>query len=224
MNAIPRIAAALARSASGFASGIIPPRRWRVPVILATATFGGLGLAALHIGNATSYLSDDPKACINCHIMAPQYESWPRSSHGRVTTCNDCHVPHDAIARKYAFKAMDGTRHASMFTLHMELQVIRMHEPGQRVVQENCQRCHDPLISGSPTLQSAPEVCRAEGRLCWDCHREIPHGRGNSLSSVSDTPTPVPFPVAPGWILDLIDTPAHLHDTPGANPTPTPAP
>ena len=79
----------------------------------------------LNISNAASYLSNDPITCVNCHVMYPEYATWERGSHGRVATCNDCHVPQDNFIRKYAFKASDGFRHASMFTFRMEPQVIR---------------------------------------------------------------------------------------------------
>ena len=100
-----------------------------------------------YLSKAHSYLSDDPKACVNCHIMEPEYATWLHSSHGRNTVCNDCHVPHDNVFRKYYFKANDGLRHATMFTFRMEPQVIKMHAPGQKVVQENCIRCHSTLVS-----------------------------------------------------------------------------
>jgi cytochrome c nitrite reductase small subunit len=66
------------------------------------------------ISEAASYLSDDPEACINCHIMIPQYATWRHSSHGRDTVCNDCHVPQDSVFAKYYFKAKDGLRHSAI--------------------------------------------------------------------------------------------------------------
>src|SRR5512145_2919224 len=85
----------------------IPPDNWKFPVIIILGVFTGLGFYVLHISKATSYLSDDSKVCINCHIMRPQYATWERGSHGRGTSCNDCHVPQDNMFRKYLFKAQD---------------------------------------------------------------------------------------------------------------------
>ncbi|MBR9978269.1 MAG: NapC/NirT family cytochrome c, partial [Bacteroidetes bacterium] len=76
---------------------LIPPPEWRLPVILLLGILGGLGIFVLYISNAVSYLSDDPRACVNCHVMTPQYATWERGSLGRVTSCNDCHVPQDNI-------------------------------------------------------------------------------------------------------------------------------
>ncbi|MFZ1730130.1 MAG: cytochrome c nitrite reductase small subunit [Bacteroidota bacterium] len=179
----------------------IPPPEWRLPVYLALGVLGGLGVLVLYISNAVSYLSNDPRACVNCHVMTPQYATWQRGSHGRATTCNDCHVPHDNIIRTYAFKASDGLRHATMFTLRMEPQVIQIKDAGIAVVQENCIRCHSDLVHevsyGSLTAMNARA---GEGLLCWQCHREVPHGRVNSLASTPYARVPRLGPIAPEWL------------------------
>ncbi len=179
----------------------IPPPQWRLPVILLLGVLGGLGVLTLYISNAVSYMSDDPLACVNCHVMTPQYATWQHGSHGRVTTCNDCHVPHDNVFRTYAFKASDGLRHATMFTLRLEPQVIQIKEAGVGVVQENCIRCHTDLIH-KVTAKSVTGTSAAagEGFLCWDCHREVPHGRVNSLASTPYARVPIPGAVMPSWL------------------------
>lgn len=184
---------------------LTPPPMWRVPVIISLAVLVGLGLVVLRISNAVSYLSDDPKACINCHVMWPEYVTWQHSSHARVAICNDCHVPHDNVFHKYAFKAMDGLRHSSMFTFRMEPQVIRTKSAGIAVIQENCKRCHEPLISRvSLRTMTAKTIVHGEGKLCWQCHRETPHGRVKSLSATPNAQVPGLSPVAPAWLEKLI--------------------
>lgn len=184
---------------------LLPPPQWRLPVMFLLAVITGLGLAILRISNATTYLSDDPGACINCHVMTTQYASWQHSSHGRSVTCNDCHVPHDNVIRKYYFKATDGLRHATIFTFRAEPEVIMIKEAGQKVVQENCIRCHGDLVSevsiGNITKESASH---GAGKLCWDCHRETPHGRVNSLSATPFARVPGVTPVFPEW-LQVVD-------------------
>lgn len=169
----------------GLFSKLIPPKRWQPTVIILLGAFFGLGFFILQESKATSYLGDDPKTCINCHVMTPEYITWANSSHSDVATCNDCHVPHDNVFRKYAFKAKDGLYHAAMFTARAEPQVIQMHEAGQQVVKENCIRCHGNQVTD--VKQSAWLVDHAANRTdrqCWECHRETPHGRVKSLSSV----------------------------------------
>jgi cytochrome c nitrite reductase small subunit len=46
-----------------------------------------------------SYLTDDPRACANCHVMSEQYTGWLGSSHRAVAVCNDCHTPKGFIAK-----------------------------------------------------------------------------------------------------------------------------
>jgi len=91
-------------------SYIAPPDKWTFPVIILLAIFIGLGLFVFRISNAPSYFSDEPKTCVNCHIMAPQYSTWGHSAHREVATCNDCHVPHNNFLNKYYFKAKDISR------------------------------------------------------------------------------------------------------------------
>ena len=109
---------------------LIPPPAWRLPVILLAGIFAGLAAFAFYISKAPSYLSDNPATCVNCHIMAPQYATWTHNSHRQYARCNDCHVPHNNLLNKYYFKAKDGMRHATMFTLRREPQVIRIKEAG----------------------------------------------------------------------------------------------
>lgn len=166
----------------------------------------GLSGYLFYISKAYSYLSDDPKACVNCHIMAPEYSTWFHSSHGRNTVCNDCHVPQDNFFRKYYFKAMDGARHATMFTFRLEPQVITMHKPGQMVVQENCIRCHLELNSvvgtGNVTAQMAHQD---QGKLCWECHREVPHSNVRGLSSAPNARVPLTTQPVPEWLEKMVE-------------------
>ena len=178
-----------------------PPAAWRFIVIVLLGVFVGLAFYILKISKAGSYLSDSPETCVNCHIMAPQYATWTHSSHREVATCNDCHVPHNNIFNKYYFKAKDGIRHATIFTLRKEPQVIFIKEEGQHVVQENCVRCHNKLITDSKLLMKTADYqhFRTE-RKCWECHREVPHGRVNSLSSTPNARVPLPPSPVPGWL------------------------
>ena len=198
---------------------ILPPPNWRLPVLLALGVFLGLAAVTFHISRASSYLTNDPAACVNCHIMAPQYASWQHSSHARFATCNDCHVPQDFI-RKYLFKAYDGSRHAFMFTFKLEPQVIRIHAPGQAVVQENCVRCHSALLEKTRLFTGQEH---GAGRQCWECHREVPHGRVNSLASAPHARVPVPGPVRmPAWLSRHLETSPTTTTSTGPRPPQAP--
>jgi len=185
---------------------ILPPHKWKLPVTFILAIFLGLTFYSVYLSNAASYLSDDPDTCINCHVMVPQYATWNHSSHREHTNCNDCHVPHNNVFSKYFFKAKDGLRHASMFTLRLEPQVIHIKEAGVKVVQKNCIRCHEELLLTAQQMISNYEfTSERETRLCWECHRETPHGRVNGLSTVPDALVPVPESPIPEWLKEFAE-------------------
>lgn len=169
----------------GFISKIKPPRGWQPAVAVLFGAIVGLTMYMAKVANVASYMTDDPQACINCHVMTTEYITWKHSSHREVASCNDCHVPHENVVKKYAFKAKDGLYHASMFTLRAEPQAIVMKEAGQEVVQNNCIRCHFNQVTDAKTVSwVASHVDDRLDRTCWECHRTVPHGRVKSLSAV----------------------------------------
>ncbi len=155
------------------------PSRLRFACFGAAGACLGMGAWVAVISNAGSYLSNDPKACINCHIMFPEYATWRRSSHGRDAVCNDCHVPHDSLLREYWFHAKDGARHSAVFTFRLEPQVLKAIPESKAVIEENCRRCHAAVVSEAVTPMHAPFT-----RSCTDCHRDVPHGREHSRNAV----------------------------------------
>ncbi|MCG8412225.1 MAG: cytochrome c nitrite reductase small subunit [Bacteroidales bacterium] len=185
-----------------FIKKLKPPASWHMVVIILIGIIVGLSFYSVYVSKAWSYILDEPKACVNCHIMAPQYATWTHSSHRETTTCNDCHVPHDNVARKYYFKAKDGLNHASKFTMRAERQVIFIGEAGKEVVKENCVRCHVDLFDQAKLVSQTKGKFTPHNtdRECWECHREVPHGRVNSLSSVPNSRVPVPQSPVPDWL------------------------
>src|SRR4051794_12729030 len=101
----------------------------------------GLGGYTVRYAEATSYLSDDPRSCVNCHIMRDVYDGWQKASHHAVATCNDCHTPH-AFVPKYMVKAQNGYHHSSAFTFQNFHEPIRISAGNARVLQANCVTCH----------------------------------------------------------------------------------
>jgi cytochrome c nitrite reductase small subunit len=184
-----------------------PPPGWILAVNLVIALLVGMFFYVSYVSNALSYLSDAPETCVNCHVMRTQYATWQHSSHREVAACNDCHVPQDNVFRKYLFKAQDGMRHAYMFTFRLEPQVIRMHEAGVSVVQENCIACHEKTNRDTRLSGITAEVAsHGGGKLCWQCHRETPHSSVRSLVSTPYARTPVlPSPV-PEWLQKMTNT------------------
>lgn len=177
-----------------------PPPGWQLPVTLMLGVLAGLAVLLFDVSQASSYLSDNPATCVNCHVMAPEYASWSNSKHRLAATCNDCHVPHDNYLRHYAFKASDGARHAFMFTFRLEPQVIRIHEAGQRVVQENCVRCHVNQLGETKLAMVRGDAHPQDGMRCWGCHTGTPHGEVRGLASAPYEHVPLVESVTPSWL------------------------
>ena len=138
----------------------------------------------VYASNMLSYLSSDPKACINCHTMNSAYATWEKSSHKSVAKCVDCHLPVDSVVEKYKAKAIDGWNHSVAFTLNSYKNNIQISEDGANRVQANCVKCHSSLSSTVTANANRYHSDKSvEGRKCWECHKHVPHGLVRSLSS-----------------------------------------
>lgn len=144
--------------------------------VLALITFAMLGILigvggyTFYYARGASYLSDDPNACANCHVMRKQLASWEKSSHRAVATCNACHTPHNLVG-KYATKLENGYRHSAAFTLQNWHDPIRMREASAQIVLHNCQDCHGQMVSPLPEHLVDP----ASSITCITCHRSVGH-------------------------------------------------
>lgn len=179
----------------------------KMTLILIAGVIAGVGCLFLYMLRFTTYLGDEPSACVNCHIMAPYYATWNHSSHARNTSCNDCHVPHQNFVSKYAFKGMDGVKHVGAFLTFAEPQAPEAKEPSSRVIMDNCIRCHTELNTelvktGKIDYMAAKA---GEGKACWDCHRDVPHNGKNSLSSTPNAIVPYPDSPVPAWLQNVIN-------------------
>ena len=150
-------------------------RRWaRVLTLAVAAAFGvlgGLGVFTFGYGDGAAYLSNDPSACANCHIMQPQYESYLRSSHQHVATCNDCHLAHDFVG-KWVTKADNGFFHSLAFTTGSYPDPIRIKPRNRSRTQQACLVCHADFV---PALR--PQEGDADALLCVRCHSSVGHAQ-----------------------------------------------
>ncbi len=132
--------------------------------------FLGVSGVTFRYAEGLSYLSNDPKACVNCHIMREEYDGWQKAPHHAAATCNDCHVPQDFLG-KYWTKAEHGWRHSKGFTLQDFHEPIRMTPESRNVVVENCLRCHSDLLADLGTSDA-----HGVGIDCIKCHAGVGHG------------------------------------------------
>lgn len=130
-----------------------------------------LGVGAYTFGYAKgwSYLTNNPAACANCHIMWDQYDAWHKASHRSVATCNDCHTP-AALIPKYLVKAENGFWHSFYFTTGTFDDPIRARAVSVRVIEDNCRRCHAEIVD-----QIDPRAVHGREMECIRCHRDVGH-------------------------------------------------
>jgi cytochrome c nitrite reductase small subunit len=132
----------------------------------------GLGLFTFTYAEGGSYLSNDPKACVNCHIMRDEYDAWQKASHHIAATCNDCHIPQEFVG-KYAEKGRNGFWHSFYFTLQNFHEPIQISDRNSRILRANCLECHRELMSEiSGHLGSFGE----SSLDCLRCHAASGHG------------------------------------------------
>jgi len=131
----------------------------------------GLGIYTSFYAEATTYLTNDPNACANCHVMREPLADWQRSGHHAVASCNDCHVPQDFFG-KYKTKIEHGWRHSKGFTLQDFHEPITIKSSSLAVVQDNCVRCHGELNASLVEHAAA----RGESPNCVFCHARVGHG------------------------------------------------
>lgn len=158
----------------------VPAGRKRAALaLLLTSVLGmftGLAGFTFQYAEGLSYLSADPRACMNCHIMQPQFDSWQKASHHTVAVCVDCHLPHSFVA-KYIAKAENGYFHSKGFTLQDFHEPIMIKPGNLAILQENCIHCHGELVGDMVHGAAAG----ADANNCLHCHRTVGHGARTGL-------------------------------------------
>ena len=150
---------------------MVPVRYIKLILGILLGALVGLGGYLVWSSKALSYLSEDPKVCVNCHIMNEQYDGWQKASHHAVATCNDCHSP-QAFFAKYISKAENGFWHSKGFTLQDFAEPIRIRPHNKKVLNDNCASCHQGLVS-ELILTSGRDASQLD---CVRCHANVGHG------------------------------------------------
>lgn len=164
-----------------------PIRRGAIAVAAAVALGLALGLGAFTFiyAKGASYLTNDPAACANCHVMREHFDAWNKSSHRAVATCNDCHTPHGFVA-KYTTKALNGFWHSFYFTTGNYPDPLRITPRNHEVTEGACRYCHASIVdaidphgagaSGSTHSRTAPTSGAHEEEMsCIRCHKYVGH-------------------------------------------------
>ena len=143
------------------------PIYWSLLVVFTGAALG-IGAFTFHYARGTSYLTNDPSACANCHVMRAEYDGWAKSPHRAVAVCNDCHTPHEKVS-KYLVKGQNGFRHSYAFTTGDFEEPISIRKVSLDIAEENCRRCHGEMVAAIDAAYGNGEV------VCTRCHSGVGH-------------------------------------------------
>jgi len=128
----------------------------------------GVGGYTFIYARGASYMTDDPAACANCHVMNEQYTGWINGSHRAVAVCNDCHTPAGAVG-KYTTKAINGFNHSLAMTTGRFPDQILINSRNHQITESACRRCHADVVHAieAPGGQT--------GTSCIRCHASVGH-------------------------------------------------
>ncbi len=148
-------------------------------LVVLIGVFLGLSAFTFRYAEGLSYFSEDPRACVNCHIMRPQYDSWQKSSHHNVAGCVECHLPKN-FPDKYISKAENGYHHSKGFTLQDFHEPILMTSKNRKILQQNCLRCHGDLVHDLAPAPKNPD----QALSCVHCHKGVGHGETVGMGKI----------------------------------------
>jgi cytochrome c nitrite reductase small subunit len=147
-----------------------------VVVAACVGLLAGLGGYTFVYARGYSYLTNDPAACANCHVMRDHFAAWTRSSHANVAVCNDCHTPPGAIAR-YVTKAENGFWHSFYFTTGNYPEPLRITPRNRDVTERACRTCHEEIAQSIEPLHTSPRTSASheDKTSCIRCHDTVGH-------------------------------------------------
>jgi cytochrome c nitrite reductase small subunit len=146
-------------------------RRPAAALVLGVAAGLALGVGAYTFvyARGASYLTNDPAACANCHVMREQYDGWVAGSHRAVAVCNDCHTP-PGLVSKYATKALNGFWHSFAFTTGRFHEPIQINARNHAVTEAACRHCHAAVVASIDVGGHG-----AAPLTCTGCHASVGH-------------------------------------------------
>lgn len=148
--------------------------RTRVAIIIIGLLIGlavGIGGYTFVYAKGYSYMTNDPAACANCHVMNDYYSGWMKGPHRSVAVCNDCHAPHDFFG-KYATKASNGFWHSFYFTTGNYPEHLEIKPKNLEIADSQCLHCHSEITQA---ILSSPAHGEVGTTACVRCHWNVGH-------------------------------------------------
>jgi cytochrome c nitrite reductase small subunit len=138
-------------------------------LVVAVGLALGVGAYTFVYARGAAYLTNDPAACANCHVMREQYDGWVAGSHRAAAVCNDCHTP-PGLLGKYTTKALNGFWHSFAFTTGRFHEPIQINARNRAVTETACRHCHTAVVEAIDLgRHGAPRL------TCTGCHAAVGH-------------------------------------------------
>ena len=131
----------------------------------------GIGSYTFIYAKGYSYMTNDPAACANCHVMEDYYSAWMKGPHRSVAVCNDCHTPPGLIG-KYTTKASNGFWHSFYFTTGNYPDHLEIKPRNLRITDGACLKCHKEITEAILSSSAHSEVGKT---ACIRCHSDVGH-------------------------------------------------
>lgn len=143
-------------------------RRIEIGIVIVAGLAVGLGGYTFVYAKGYSYLSHNPAACANCHVMRDYHDGWLKSSHRSVAACNDCHTPSGFLG-KYTTKAVNGFAHSLAFTSGRYPDAIEIKERSREITESACRHCHQDVVAAIDGRHDGRNIS------CVRCHATVGH-------------------------------------------------
>ena len=143
---------------------------------LVVGAFLGVGTYTFVYARGYAYLTDNPGACANCHIMRDHLDAWTKASHRSVAACNDCHTPPGTMP-KYFTKARNGFWHSFAFTTGRYPDPLQITVRNAGVTEQACRTCHEELTASIDLRHPLRQTSGSRGTevSCIRCHSTVGH-------------------------------------------------
>lgn len=126
----------------------------------------GIAVVIMVAGTMVYAYAEEPEFCGGCHSMHDSYVSWQASTHSTVA-CSDCHLPHDGLATELIAKVQSGLVDVYYEAKRDYPLQPKLSEKNHVYVQDNCLRCHEPVVRDTMLVSSETD--------CLSCHRSLVH-------------------------------------------------
>lgn len=141
---------------------------------------GAVAIGGLFVVAAAFPLASNPTFCgVACHSQAPEWKTWQKSSHAKVT-CYACHVDVNSLPALLKEKLISGPKGIfnTVFDSYEKPINEHSHYSQEMLPMERCERCHsneNRKFTFTNGIYMNHNAHKAAGIDCAVCHNRVAH-------------------------------------------------